>query len=111
MITPLNTIKEIKTFLKQGARRPLYSKNHLKFLRHRIRILNNSYTIIHRTFRYILILKSIAMNYNRNKNNNNPFTKAVTNFFSKLTQSPDVYPIKFYMKGNRLRRKYTYIAK
>ena len=64
-----------------------------------------------RTFRYHLILKSIAMNNNRNKNSHIPFARAFTNFFSKLTQSPDVYPIKFYMKGNRLRRRYTYMAK
>jgi hypothetical protein len=30
--------------------------------------------------------------------------KAFRNFFSRLTQSPEVYPIKFYMKGKRIRR-------
>lgn len=48
---------------------------------------------------------------NNNRNNSNPFAKAFSNLFSKLTQSPNVYPIKFYMKGNRLRRRYTYMAK
>lgn len=48
------------------------------------------------------------MNNNRN---NNGFAKVFTNLFSKLTQSPNVYPIKFYMKGNRIRRKYISMAK
>lgn len=48
---------------------------------------------------------------NNNRNHNNPFAKAFSNLFSKLTQSPNVYPIKFYIKGSRLRRRYTYIAK
>jgi hypothetical protein len=37
-----------------------------------------------------------------NKNNNLPIVQAVKNFINKLTQSPDVYPIKYYKKGKRL---------
>lgn len=48
---------------------------------------------------------------NNNRNNSNTFAKAFNNFFNKLTQSPSVYPIKFYMKGNRQRRRYTYMVK
>ncbi len=51
------------------------------------------------------------MNNTRSKNNHGPFSKVFNALFSKLTQSPDVYPIKFYMKGNRLRRRYMYMAK
>lgn len=51
------------------------------------------------------------MNHNRDKDNYNLFIKVFNNLFSKLTQSPDVYPIKFYMKVNRLRRRYTYMVK
>jgi hypothetical protein len=48
---------------------------------------------------------------NNNRNNNSSFTRVFSNLFNKLTQSPNVYPIKFYMKGSRLRRRYTYLAK
>ncbi len=48
---------------------------------------------------------------NNSRNSSNLFAKMFNTFFSKLVQSPDVYPIKFYMKGSRVRRKYTYIAK
>jgi hypothetical protein len=51
------------------------------------------------------------MNSNKNKNVYNPFSKVLSNLMNKFTQSPDVYPIKFYMKGNRIRRRYTYMAK
>lgn len=48
---------------------------------------------------------------NNNRQNSNPLGKVFSNLFSKLTQSPNVYPIKFYMKGSRLRRRYMYMAK
>jgi hypothetical protein len=51
------------------------------------------------------------MNNTRSKNNNGPLSRVFNALFSKLTQSPDVYPIKFYMKGSRLRRRYMYMAK
>lgn len=51
------------------------------------------------------------MNNNRNKQYNGPFARVFNTLFSKLTQSPDVYPIKFYMKGSRTRRRYMYMAK
>jgi len=48
------------------------------------------------------------MNNNRN---NNGIAKVFSTLFSKLTQSPNVYPIKFYMKGSRIRRRYMSMAK
>lgn len=48
---------------------------------------------------------------NNNRQNSSSLGKAFSNLFSKLTQSPNVYPIKFYMKGSRLRRRYMYMAK
>lgn len=48
---------------------------------------------------------------NNNRQNSNSLGKVFSNLFSKLTQSPNVYPIKFYMKGSRLRRRYMYMAK
>ena len=36
------------------------------------------------------------------KNNSFPVVQLVKNFINKLTQTPDVYPIKYYKKGKRL---------
>ncbi len=48
---------------------------------------------------------------NNNKTPGNPLLRVFKNFFGKLTQAPDVYPIKFYMKGKRLRRsRYVYLS-
>jgi len=48
---------------------------------------------------------------NNNRNTNSSFGKVFSNLFNKLMQSPNVYPIKHYMKGSRLRRRYTYMVK
>ena len=37
-----------------------------------------------------------------NKNNSFPVVQLVINFINKLTQSPDIYPIKYYKKGKRI---------
>lgn len=35
-----------------------------------------------------------------------PIVQMVKNFFSKLRQNPEVYPIKYYKKGQRYRRNW-----
>ncbi len=45
----------------------------------------------------------------KNTNNTtagNSLFNVFRNLFGRLTQSPDVYPIKFYMKGKHIRRRY-----
>ena len=42
------------------------------------------------------------MSKSNNKNNNFPMVQLVKNFINKLTQTPDLYPIKYYKKGKRL---------
>jgi hypothetical protein len=37
-----------------------------------------------------------------NKNNNLSMLQLVKNLINKLTQTPDLYPIKYYKKGKRL---------
>jgi hypothetical protein len=37
-----------------------------------------------------------------NKNNNFPMVQLVKSIINKLTQTPDLYPIKYYKKGKRL---------
>ncbi|MEO5890836.1 MAG: hypothetical protein ABIQ31_11310 [Ferruginibacter sp.] len=39
-----------------------------------------------------------------NKNGTNPFIELVRSIFTKFLQSPDVYPIRYYKKGERFRR-------
>ena len=34
----------------------------------------------------------------------NPIVYAITTFFNKLRQNPNVYPIKYYKKANRFKR-------
>lgn len=34
----------------------------------------------------------------------NPIAFAIINFFNKLRQNPEVYPIKYYKKGSRYKR-------
>ena len=34
----------------------------------------------------------------------NPLAYAIINFFNKLRQNPDMYPIKYYKKSNRYKR-------
>ncbi len=45
-----------------------------------------------------------------NPTNNHPYVHpivyAVKKFFSKLRQNPDIYPIKYYKKGQRFRRNW-----
>lgn len=36
------------------------------------------------------------------KSNNFPIVQLVINFITKLTQTPDIYPIKYYKKGKRI---------
>jgi hypothetical protein len=36
-----------------------------------------------------------------NKNSGYPVIQLVKNMLSKLTQTPDIYPIKYYKKGKR----------
>ncbi|MEI8053582.1 MAG: hypothetical protein WCH52_07525 [Bacteroidota bacterium] len=36
----------------------------------------------------------------------NPLAYAIMSFFNKLRQNPDIYPIKYYKKGNRYRRSW-----
>lgn len=37
-----------------------------------------------------------------NKNSSFPVVQIVRNFINKLTQTPDIYPIKYYKKGKRI---------
>jgi len=51
------------------------------------------------------------MKNNNSKTNGSPIFRVFRNLFSRLKQSPDVYPIKFYMKGKRVRQsRYIYLA-
>ena len=51
------------------------------------------------------------MKNNNNKSNVSPLFRVFKNLVGRLTQSPDVYPIKFYMKGKRIRQsRYIYLA-
>ncbi len=51
------------------------------------------------------------MKNNNNTNNSNSVFRVFQNLFGRLTQSPDVYPIKFYMKGKKIRRsRYMYLT-
>ena len=36
------------------------------------------------------------------KNNGFPVVQLVKNILNKLTQTPDIYPIKYYKKGKRI---------
>jgi len=36
----------------------------------------------------------------------NPLLQVVRNFFDKIRQNPDVYPIRYYKKGKQFRRKW-----
>ena len=46
------------------------------------------------------------MNQQTHVNHTNPIVQLVKNFISKLRQHPDVYPIKYYKKGQRFRRNW-----
>jgi hypothetical protein len=48
--------------------------------------------------------KYFIMSYNTQVKQQNPLVLAIKNFFSKLKQNPDVYPIKYYKKGRRFHR-------
>lgn len=37
---------------------------------------------------------------------NSPLKQLVKNFFSKLRQNPDIYPIRYYKKSSRFRRNW-----
>ena len=39
-----------------------------------------------------------------NKKNAGPLLQLVKNWFNKIFQSPDIYPIRYYKKGRRFRR-------
>ncbi len=41
----------------------------------------------------------------------NPLRLAWRALVNRLMQSPDVYPIKFYMKGSRRSRRYVYMTR
>jgi len=41
---------------------------------------------------------------NKEKQSGNVFVSLVKNVISKLQQSPDIYPIKYYKKAQRFRR-------
>ncbi len=43
---------------------------------------------------------------NLQSNQLHPVLQVVKNLISKLRQSPDVYPIKYYKKGQRFRRNW-----
>ncbi len=51
------------------------------------------------------------MNNKINQTPQHPLKYAWRNFVTKLFQSPEVYPIKFYMKGSRMRRRYLHLAR
>jgi len=40
----------------------------------------------------------------KEKSNTNVFVSLVKNLISKMQQSPDIYPIKYYKKAQRFRR-------
>jgi hypothetical protein len=42
------------------------------------------------------------------KAHGNVIVKAIKTLIHKMVQSPDVYPIKFYMKSSRFRRNYSF---
>jgi hypothetical protein len=46
------------------------------------------------------------MNNLNQTQSSHPVLQAVKNLFSKLRQSPEVYPIKYYKKGQRFRRNW-----
>ncbi|HMJ46584.1 MAG TPA: hypothetical protein VK498_04610 [Ferruginibacter sp.] len=46
------------------------------------------------------------MNNLNQAQNSHPVLQAVKNLFSKLRQNPEVYPIKYYKKGQRFRRNW-----
>jgi hypothetical protein len=49
----------------------------------------------------IIKLKFNAMANTTGKNNSYPLVQLVKNFINKLTQTPDIYPIKYYKKNKR----------
>lgn len=46
------------------------------------------------------------MNHTIVKNRTHPVLQFVRNFINKFTQSPDVYPIKYYKKGKGVKRNW-----
>jgi hypothetical protein len=52
------------------------------------------------------------MNNIENNSSTSPLIQVIRNFFQKLRQSPDIYPIKYYKKGSRVRRQWqTHLSK
>ncbi|MEO6405597.1 MAG: hypothetical protein ABIY51_08705 [Ferruginibacter sp.] len=43
---------------------------------------------------------------NLQSNQTHPVLQAVRNLISKLRQNPEIYPIKYYKKGQRFRRNW-----
>lgn len=47
------------------------------------------------------------MNHDYNNNTAaNPLLQSIKNFFSRLRQNPEVYPIRYYKKSKRFRRNW-----
>lgn len=46
------------------------------------------------------------MNQQEKKTYTRPLIQVIRNFFQKLRQNPEIYPIKYYKKGHRYRRAY-----
>ena len=49
-------------------------------------------------------IQFVSMPTKINKKNTGPLFQLVKNWFNKLFQSPDTYPIRYYKKGKRFRR-------
>lgn len=65
------------------------------------------YTIFKTSVRLIKYpIKSMFMNTPNQSNNTHPVIQVVKNFINKLRQNPEVYPIKYYKKGQRFRRNW-----
>ena len=62
-------------------------------------------TII-RTLWRLKFINPKSMNNLNPAHSSHPVLQAVKNLFSKLRQNPDVYPIKYYKKGQRFRRNW-----
>jgi hypothetical protein len=51
------------------------------------------------------IYKPFEIMHNQNQTNHpNSLVQTIKNLFNKLRQNPEVYPIKYYKKGQRLRK-------
>ena len=51
-------------------------------------------------------IKTKIMNNHHQTSHIHPIVQMVKNFINKLRQNPEVYPIKYYKKGQRFRRNW-----